>query len=205
VSELPPFDVQPIVLEGKWVLLEPLEERHALDLSRFGSRKTFEWFVTGLPPEDNHEGFLAYVRFVLKRPATVSFAVVLKETGEAIGSTSYLDIRPADRHVEIGMTWIGESFRGGFVNPEMKLLMLAHAFEDLRAYRVTLKTDARNLQSQAAIAKLGAMREGTLRRHGVMPDGFVRDTVMFSVIPEEWPVVRSGLEARLEKFSKTPL
>ena len=91
--------------------LEPLEERHALDLSQHGSRKTFEWFVTGLPPEDSHEGFLTYVRFVLQRPATVSFAVVQKETGEAIGATSYLDIRPADRHVEIGMTWIGESSR----------------------------------------------------------------------------------------------
>jgi RimJ/RimL family protein N-acetyltransferase len=134
---------------------------------------------------------------VLDAPDTCAFAVSFRNTGRYIGVTTYLDIRPAHRGLEIGSTWIGRSYHGTDVNPEMKYLLLRHAFETLGAMRVQLKTDERNVQSQRAIAKLGAMREGVLRKHYVMPDGFVRNSVMFSVTDEEWPRVRSGLEERL--------
>ncbi len=111
--------------------------------------------------------------------------------------TSYLDIRPQDRALEIGFTWVAKPYQATAVNPECKYLLLRHAFEEQGAVRVQLKTDLRNLQSQAAIAKLGAVREGVLRKHMVMPDGHVRDTVMYSVTNDEWPAVRRRLEERL--------
>ena len=117
--------------------------------------------------------------------------------GSVLGMSCYLDIRSDHRALEIGMTWYIEAVRGTRVNPECKLLLLGHAFEDLGAVRVTLKTDLRNEHSQAAIAKLGAVKEGVLRKHGIQPNGYVRDTVFYSVLDEEWPKVREGLLARL--------
>ena len=113
--------------------------------------------------------------------------------------TTYLDIRAPHDGLEIGWTWYAEEHRGTRVNPECKLLMLTHAFEMLKCVRVQLKCDERNMQSQRAIEKLGAKREGVLRRHGILPDGFVRNTVMYSIIDSEWPTVRSGLKARLSR------
>jgi RimJ/RimL family protein N-acetyltransferase len=114
-----------------------------------------------------------------------------------VGTTSYFDIRPEHRGLEIGYTWLGKAYQGTHINPENKYLLLRHAFETLGAIRVQLKTDRRNLQSQAAIAKLGAKLEGTLRKHSIMEDGYIRDAVMFSVIDLEWPEVKAGLERRL--------
>ena len=111
--------------------------------------------------------------------------------------TSYLDIRPRDLGVEIGFTWIAASCQRTAVNPESKYLLLRHAFDDQKAQRVQLKTDLRNVQSQKALEKLGAVREGVLRKHMMRPDGHLRDTVMYSIIAEEWPQVCAGLEARL--------
>jgi RimJ/RimL family protein N-acetyltransferase len=122
---------------------------------------------------------------------------VLAETGQAVGVTSYLDIRAKDRGLEIGFTWLARQHQGSRVNPECKFLLLRHAFDGLAAVRVQLKTDSRNLQSQRAIEKLGAVREGVLRKQMVMPDGYVRDTVMYSVTHDEWPRVRELLAERL--------
>ena len=122
-----------------------------------------------------------------------------------VGTTSYLNLRPADRIAEIGATFLHPDARAGAVNPEMKRLMLAHAFDGglfgQPAHRVEIVTDALNLRSQAAIAKLGAVREGVLRRHKVTWTGRVRDTVMFSIIAEDWPAVRDRLDARLSAFA----
>jgi RimJ/RimL family protein N-acetyltransferase len=107
-----------------------------------------------------------------------------------------MDIDPPNACVEIGATWYTPTARGTSINPACKLLLLRHAFETLGCVRVTLKCDGRNLHSQRAITKLGATREGTLRKHRIQQNGFVRDTVMFSVIRDEWPTVRAGLEAR---------
>ncbi|HRJ48186.1 MAG TPA: GNAT family protein, partial [Opitutaceae bacterium] len=127
------------------------------------------------------------------------FAVIRRADGRAVGSTSYLDIAPEHRRIEIGWTWLGAEARRTAINTECKYLLLRHAFETLGCGRVQLKTDARNLRSQAAIERIGAKREGVLRRHLVMPDGFVRDTVMFSILAEEWPAVKARLEANLAR------
>jgi N-acetyltransferase len=117
--------------------------------------------------------------------------------GSAAGTSSYLEVSVADARLEVGATAYAPSLWGSRVNPEVKLLLLGHAFEELRAGRVQLKTDVRNVRSQRAIARLGARNEGTLRRYQRRADGSMRDTVVFSVTAEEWPDVRGGLLERL--------
>jgi RimJ/RimL family protein N-acetyltransferase len=137
------------------------------------------------------------MRKTLAMEGRLPFAIVLRETGQPVGSTSYFDIRPAHRGLEIGYTWYAQAYQGTHINPENKYLLLRHAFETLGAVRVQLKTDKRNLRSQHAIAKLGAKLEGTLRKHTILENGYIRDTVMFSITDDEWPEVKAGLEARL--------
>ncbi len=117
--------------------------------------------------------------------------------GAVAGMSSYLDVSVIDGRLEIGSTSYTPSLWGTWVNPETKLLLLGHAFDVLKAGRVQLKTDVRNVRSQKAIARLGASYEGTLRRYQRRADGTVRDTVLFSVLAEEWPTVRDRLLARL--------
>jgi RimJ/RimL family protein N-acetyltransferase len=135
----------------------------------------------------------------------VPFAIVEKSPpgaigrapGRAIGSTRYLDIRREHRGLEIGWTWLGRAWQRTAANTECKLLLLEHAFEALGALRVQLKTDARNLASQRAIERIGAVREGVLRAHMVVREGFVRDSVMYAVTAGEWPEVKGKLEGLL--------
>lgn len=196
--------VKPVRLEGRHILLEPLALNHASALWRAAEPEIFSYH--SLRPEDESQGaFEVYIQRSLGMPGRLPFAIVLKAQGDgqdergerAIGTTSYMDIRPDHRGLEIGYTWIARSCQGAYVNPECKYLLLRHAFQTLGAIRVQLKTDGRNLHSQRAIEKLGAKREGTLRKHMVMPDGYIRDTVMFSITDDEWLGVRASLEARL--------
>jgi len=191
--------VEPVTLEGDWVRLEPLEERHAASMAAHGDMELYRHFAAVRPPEINEQGMLSFIQALKAQVDIVPFATVLRSTGETIGSTTFMDIRPAHRGLEIGTTWIAKAHQGTKVNPEAKWLMLRHAFEKLDAERVQLKCDARNLQSQAAITKLGAKFEGRLRKHFVLPDGFVRDTMMYSIIREEWPEVNEQLLARLAR------
>lgn len=189
--------ITPVTLEGPTVRLEPLREEHAPELlAAADSPETFRYFSRG-PEPFTPEGMRAFIAHLLGPAGTVPFCVARRADGARIGITTYLDIRPDHRGVEIGWTWIAPHARSGRTNPEMKRLMLAHAFESLGAIRVCLKTDERNLLSQNAIAKLGARREGALRHTMLMPDGFRRTSVMFSVLEAEWPGVRDRLDARL--------
>jgi RimJ/RimL family protein N-acetyltransferase len=122
--------------------------------------------------------------------------------GDVVGTTSYLEVSPADARLEIGSTTYAPSVWGTAVNAECKLLLLAYAFEVVRAGRVQLKTDVRNARSQQAIARLGARHEGTLRRYQRRADGSVRDTVLFSITAEEWPAVRDRLRDRLSDHDR---
>jgi RimJ/RimL family protein N-acetyltransferase len=114
-----------------------------------------------------------------------------------VGSTRYMDVQAASKGVEIGWTWYAPETWGTVVNPEAKFLLLRHAFEAWGAIRVQLKTDLKNLRSQAAIKKLGAKEEGVLRRHRFRRDGTIRDSVIFSIIREEWPAVKAAMEERI--------
>jgi RimJ/RimL family protein N-acetyltransferase len=191
-------------LEGSVVVLEPLAREHADELwdaaqaaeiwawlARIGeSRERFDqWFEQAL---------------VDARSGTVgSFATRDMRSGSLVGSTRYLNARPADRVVEIGWTWLNPRAWGTGANIESKLLMLEHAFEALGCVRVEFKTDARNGRSRAAIAALPAQFEGILRNHMIVPDVGLRDSAYFSVIHAEWPEVRANLRRRLGEIDTT--
>ncbi|HVT14371.1 MAG TPA: GNAT family protein [Fimbriimonadaceae bacterium] len=189
--------VEPVVLEGKFVRLEPLKPKHARELARHAVPDLFKYHLTLRPREQSVAALKEYIAHHRALKNTIGFTIVARETMKPVGSSSYMDIRDEHRGLEIGMTWIGKDWQGTAINPECKLLLLEHAFERLGAERVQLKTDGRNLQSQRAIEKLGAAKEGVLRKHMTMPDGFQRDTVMYSVIAEEWPAIKQRLIARL--------
>lgn len=196
-AKVDPMWVKPVVLEGSVVRLEPLSPEHAPGLFRAADPELFTFTSMQAPAEWSVAGFEAELRRVTSLPDVVGFAVIHRPTGEVIGRTTYMEIRPAHRGLEIGRTWLARAHQGTAVNPEMKLLMMRHAFETLGAIRVQFKTGHRNLHSQRAIAKLGAVLEGTLRNHVIEPDGRTRDTVVFSVTDAEWLAVKAGLEARL--------
>ncbi len=141
----------------------------------------------------------AYIEAALAdhdRGVSLPFATCLVN-GEVIGSTRYMNIDVPNRRLEIGSTWITPKWQRSAVNTEAKYLMLRHAFETLGCNRVELKTDALNEKSRAAILRIGAKQEGIFRKHVVCHDGRLRDSVYFSIITEEWPEVKAGLEAKL--------
>jgi RimJ/RimL family protein N-acetyltransferase len=188
--------LQKVVLEGRFVRLEPLEERHRESIRAAAQHpEIFTVTTSALGPL-----YDPYIDNALKRSDGIhelAFAVLLKAGNRYVGMTRYLNIEEAHRKLEIGSTWYEPSVWAGAVNPECKLLLMRHAFETLGFQRVEYKTDARNARSRAAILKLGATQEGIFRKHMIMPDGHVRDSVWFSIIDSEWPVVKAGLEKRL--------
>jgi len=187
-------------LKGERVTLVPMLASHIPALHAVSPPETFCHFLSA-PRSGSEADFRAFVEVGLADETRAAFTVVDNTSGAICGSSSYLDVRPAHRGLEIGATWYGEAWRGTVVNPESKLLLLRHAFEQLGCARVQLKCDARNERSQRAIAALGAVREGVLRQHMTMPDGYQRDTVMFSIIADEWPAVRAKLVARIGRGS----
>lgn len=189
--------VKPVVLENDWVRLEPVRVDHAADLAQVANLDIFRYFVTLQPRSCDEKGMTDFIERSILLPKMLPFATIDKHSGRAVGMTSYLDIRSEHKGIEIGYTWIGPEFQKTKVNPAAKLLQLAHAFDILGANRVQLKTDSRNLQSQGAMEKMGAQKEGILRQHLVMPDGHLRDTVMYSILPNEWPEVKKKLLERL--------
>ena len=190
------MEIKPVTLAGRVARLVPLSLAHADELSAAATPEIFT--NTFPPPEYSPAGWQMVIGYISALPDWCPFTILSQETGRAVGMTCYLDIRPKDRGLEIGFTWLTKSLHGSPVNPECKYLLLRHAFEQQNAWRVQLKTDGRNKQSQRAIEKLGAVREGVLRKHMIMPDGYVRDTVMYSITSDEWPSVKSRLETRLQ-------
>jgi N-acetyltransferase len=191
------MQIAPVRLEGRTIRLEPLTLEHAPALHPQADPEVFRWTLE-FPRDGSYEAFEDWMRrTTIEAPASLPFVIVLAATGQPIGSTSFLEIRPRHRGLEIGRTWIAKAFQGTAVNPESKYLLLRHAFETLGAARVQFKTDLNNLHSQRAIEKLGAQREGVLRRYQVRSNGLHRDTVIYSLIAEEWPEAKARLEARI--------
>ncbi|MCC6677078.1 MAG: GNAT family N-acetyltransferase [Phycisphaerales bacterium] len=187
---------QPTTLAGHGLSLVPLTRHHAADLFAITPPDNFKYFLSW-PIEWSLPAFTAWIEKHTATPGNLCFAVLDASTGRAIGSSTFHDIQSAHRHAEIGSTWYDPARRGTTVNPACKLLMLSHAFEQKACIRVTIKCDARNAHSRAAILKLGATFEGILRHHRIQQNGFARDTVYFSILRDEWPGVKEGLLARL--------
>ncbi len=183
-------------LGGRIVRLVENTPAHDAELHRITARGTFDLFLSA-PADDSPEAFETYMRIYRENPKSRVFTVTSALDGRVLGSTSYMDIDPKNRCVEIGATWYAQPARATGVNPECKLLLLQYAFDVLKCVRVTLKTDERNVRSQNAMAKFGAVREGVLRAHRITASGYVRNTVMFGVIPSDWPAIRAGLESRV--------
>ena len=198
------MDPSPPTLRGQHVTLEPIEERHARDLFAAMQDEEVCRYLAWPPPLklDETLALIREARELMARGQSIVFAQVWNGTGRAIGSTRLLDLRPADRQVEIGSTFLARDYWRTPANTESKLLFLAYCFETLGCVRVALKTDGRNARSQEAIARLGAVREGVLRKH-MNVRGYQRDTVYFSILDHEWPAVKARLQARLGAGSVT--
>jgi RimJ/RimL family protein N-acetyltransferase len=185
-------------LEGELVVLEPLEESHADELWRAAQApEIWSWLAHIGSSREYFDGWMRISLDAATEGREGVFATRERAHGELVGSTRYLNVRLADRVVEIGWTWLNPSAWRSGVNVETKLLLLEHAFETLDCIRVELKTDARNERSRTAIAALPAQFEGIFRKHMIVPDVGVRDTAYFSVIDEEWPAVQANLRRRL--------
>jgi len=192
--------VEPVTLMGRIVRLEPLTEAHIPALAKVGLDESI-WQYMRYGKVETVEQLTEWVHELLDLQAYGSdlpFTVIHQGLGAAIGCTRYLNIDPINRSLEIGGTWYGLEYQGTLVNPECKYLLLRHAFENLGCVRVWFKTDLRNQRSQHALERLGLVKEGVLRNHMILTDGYIRDSVVYSLIPAEWPQVKMKLEARLE-------
>jgi RimJ/RimL family protein N-acetyltransferase len=194
------MDLKPAILEGRFVRLEPLEEAHREPLRAMADDPDIWRFIPQWGHGPHYDAMFDNRLGHARAGEWIAYSVRQHTDGKLIGQSCLLAIDARNKHVEIGATWYAKPYQGGPVNPECKYLLLGHAFA-AGALRVELKTDVRNARSRAAIAKLGAKEEGVLRRVVIMPDGHVRDTIYFSILDTEWPVVKAGLEARLAAFS----
>jgi len=186
--------LEPRVLEGEHVRLEPVAEEHREELREALNVSPEIWEIYSSSAYGEHfDGFWAKLTGT---PDRIGYAVRDRKSGRIAGTSSFLRIDPDHRKLEIGFTFLRPEYRGTHVNPEAKLLMLSEAF-GAGALRVQFSVDTRNARSQAAVAKLGAVREGTVRRHLITWTGHKRDTALFSIIETEWPEVEARLKARL--------
>jgi len=193
------LSVTPITLTGKTVRLEPLGFNHLDALVEAGKDPSI-WTFTRNGPLNSPQRMREFIQWLLDRQGQrtdLPFVTVHLSSNQVVGMTRFMDIQPDNRAVEIGGTFITPAFQRTAVNSEAKYLMLCHAFEAWGCNRVQFKTDLRNLLSQRAIERLGAVREGVIREHIVLPDGYVRSSVYFSILAAEWPMVKDRLAKRL--------
>ncbi len=188
---------EPVTLEGKHIRLEPLNpEIHAAPMYDFFEPRVTEFLSRGGQPVQSVADLQAHLEGLNTVPKRLNWAVRMLETNAIAGRISYSEINEANKWVEIG-TMLMPAFWGSAANPEGKLLLMTRAFEALNVNRVQFKVDVRNERSQGSMAKMGATREGVLRQFQIRADGFVRDSVMYSVLKSEWLEVKRRLEARV--------
>lgn len=192
------------MLEGQHVRLEPLAREHIDGLwEAGGDPEIWRWTSSKIKSRADMESYLEQALSEAERGVSLPFAIIDRASGQIAGTTRFGNIAPEHRRVEIGWTFIAPRFQRTHINTEAKYLMLRHAFEVRASNRVELKTSATNEKSRAAIRRIGAREEGTLRSHMINDDGTVRDTVYYSILAEEWPEVRERLEAMLARDGGT--
>jgi RimJ/RimL family protein N-acetyltransferase len=195
-----PKRLPPVCLTGKLVRLEPLSEAHIADLAEAGRDESL-WTYMRYGPVTTPEKMRIFVLQLLEWQAKgtdLPFAVFHLLGNRAVGMTRYMNIDPENCNLEIGGTWYAPTWQRTGVNTECKYLLLKHAFDSLGCLRVQFRTDVRNLRSQRAIERLGAVREGMLRCHMLLPDGTLRSSIFYSILKEEWPGVKARLEALMD-------
>ena len=188
----------PVVLEGATVRLEPLRSDHAAPLwAAVEHDDIFAWFTHPVRTAAAMVDYATQGAALTEAGAALAFATIERATGRLVGSSRFLNIDRPNRHAEIGSTFVAKPWQRSAVNTEAKLLMLTHAFETEGCIRVEFKTDSLNSQSRAALARLGAVEEGTFRNHMICADGRIRHSVYFSITDGEWPGVKRRLKDRL--------
>jgi N-acetyltransferase len=194
--------VQPVTLAGKYVRLEPMTEEHTAGLAEIGIGQSFwDFMLYGrIESADDMRNWVLDILSRAKLGTDLPFVAIQLASGRVAGATRYLNILPRDKGLEIGGTWYGTDFQRSAVNTECKYLLLEHAFETLGCIRVQLKTDLRNERSQKAIERIGAVREGILRNHMILPDGRYRDSVFYSILDREWPAVKIRLAELMGRY-----
>ncbi|WP_210365157.1 GNAT family protein [Bacillus sp. REN3] len=193
-----------LILEGSVVSLVPMEMNQLAQLwEAADSADIWEFTSSVIDKKDTMQLTMEKALEEREKGTQVPFSVLDKRTGKFIGSTRYMDISPIHRTLEIGWTWYHPDYWRTAVNTEAKYLLLQHAFEKMGMNRVQFCTDSRNIRSQKAIIRIGAKKEGVLRKHRVISNGFVRDTMIFSIIKEEWPSVKSMLQGKMNRFQQT--
>jgi RimJ/RimL family protein N-acetyltransferase len=194
------MEIKPVVLTGKYVRLEPMTEAHISGLAEIGVGQPFwDFMVYGrMETADDMRGWVQDILSRAEKRTDLPFVAIHLESGRVAGATRYMNIMPYDRGLEIGGTWYGPEFQRTVVNTECKYLLLSHAFETLGCIRVQLKTDLRNERSQKAIERIGAVKEGVLRNHMILPDGYYRYSVYYSILDTEWPGVKERLEGMMQ-------
>src|SRR6266849_1516887 len=188
--------VNPVLLVGVQVRLEPLAKTHLAGLAEVGlDEELWRWIPTSVGTREEMAAYIETALSEQEHGASLPFAIVEKATGRTIGSTRYGNIDRTHHRVEIGWTWVAREWQRTAVNTEAKYLLLKHAFDTLGCMRVELKTDSLNERSRAAILRIGAREEGIFRNHMITASGRIRHSVYFSIIDSEWPAVRVRLEA----------
>jgi RimJ/RimL family protein N-acetyltransferase len=196
--------VETVTLEGEFVRLVPLEMAHAEGIAAVVDATLTQYFLKSFRSVDDVRAMIADALKMRDAGSALPFTTIDIATGRIAGGSRFANIRPADRVAEIGFTYVGRDFQRSPVNTAAKILMLRHAFETWKANRVEFKTDSLNVQSRTALARLGAVEEGTFRNHMVMEGGRLRHSVWFSILPDEWPAIRARLESRLAQGGLKP-
>lgn len=196
------MEVKPVTLQGKHVRLEPMTEAYVTGLAEIGVGQPFwDFMVYGkMETEDDMRGWVRQIFARAEKGTDLPFVVIHLASGRVAGATRYMNIMPNDRGLEIGGTWYGTEFQRTAVNTECKYLLMGYAFETLGCIRVQLKTDLRNERSQKAIERIGAKKEGVLRNHMILPDGYYRHSVYYSVLDTEWAEVKKRLEEMMARY-----
>jgi len=192
--------MKPITLTGRFVTLQPLSPEHLTGLQEAASDgELWKLFFTSVPkPEEMQQWLEAALALQQKNEAQV-FVVFENFSGKIVGTTRYCNLDTANRRLEIGYTWYAKRVQRSAINTECKLLLLRHAFEQLNCIAVEFRTDWLNQTSQRAIERLGAKRDGVLRNHKIMPDGRIRDTVVYSILHTEWSGIQQNLSFKLDR------
>ena len=198
------WPLKQVVLQGFSVRLTPIDYSHLDQLSVWSAEEEIWRYMTfaHLASKDEMEAWIGTAMDANKRGAEMNFAIIDEASQLAVGATSFYRVVPEHKRLELGKSWLGAPYRRTHINTAAKYLMLHHAFETLMANRVELNTDARNVRSQRAMERLGAIRDGILRCHTVMRDGFVRDTMNYSFTMNDWPATKAVLLGMLEERAR---
>ena len=197
------MDCTPVTLSGKSVTLEPLQTSHLLEIQAAArDGELWKLFFTTVPSPETTQKWLDIALDMQEQQKALPFVVRDHRSGNIVGSTRFCNIEHQHQRVEIGYTWYAASLQRSPINTESKLLLLSHAFEIWNCIAVEFRTDWFNKRSQAAIERLGAKRDGILRNHTILPDGRIRDTVVYSILQNEWPGVKQNLQFLQNKYGK---